>query len=96
MRLSCLVLLLAVGMLLPAATRQTPCCPAATIPLPTAVLPWRPLPGDGRTEWTFYRSDMARYRQCVESYLNTARQDVARIHKQMERAVREYNEASGN
>ena len=96
MRLSCLVLLLAAGMLLPAATRADSLLPGGDYPAPDCRSPLRPLPGDGRTEWTFYRSDMARYRQCVESYLNTARQDVVRIHKQMERAVREYNEASGN
>ncbi len=39
---------------------------------------------------------METYRQCVENYLATARQDVDRIRKRMERAVREYNEESGN
>lgn len=47
-------------------------------------------------DWRMYRSDMEAYRQCVEAYLATARQDAERIRKRMEKAVREYNEESGN
>ena len=58
--------------------------------------PLRPLPGDSPMDWRMYRSDMEAYRQCVEAYLATARQDAERIRKRMEKAVREYNEESGN
>ena len=47
-------------------------------------------------DWRMYRSDMEAYRQCVEAYLATARQDAERIRKRMEKAVREYNEETGN
>ena len=56
----------------------------------------KPLPGDSPMDWRMYRSDMEAYRQCVEAYLATARQDAERIRKRMEKAVREYNEESGN
>ena len=52
--------------------------------------------GDSPMDWRMYRSDMEAYRQCVEAYLATARQDAERIRKRMEKAVREYNEESGN
>ena len=68
--------------------------------LPLLLLPFTAqaasLPGDSPMDWRMYRSDMEAYRQCVEAYLATARQDAERIRKRMEKAVREYNEESGN
>lgn len=67
-----------------------------TYPPPDCRSPLRPLPGDGPRDWRMYRSEMERYRLCVERYLSTARQDMERIRKQMDKAVREYNQESGN
>ena len=70
--------------------------PGGDYPAPDCRSPLRPLPGDSPMDWRMYRSDMEAYRQCVEAYLATARQDAERIRKRMEKAVREYNEESGN
>lgn len=67
-----------------------------TYPPPNCRSPLRPLPGDGPRDWRMYRSEMERYRLCVEHYLSTARQDMEHIRKQMDKAVREYNQESGN
>ena len=96
MRLFCLVLLLAAGMLFPLSGRADSLLPGGAYPPPNCTSPLQPLPGDSPREWHIYRSSMAQYRQCVERYLNTARQDIARIQQQMDKAVREYNDASGN
>ncbi|MEI3479459.1 MAG: hypothetical protein V8Q84_10600 [Bilophila sp.] len=39
---------------------------------------------------------MLAYRQCVEAYLATAREDMKRIRERMDKAVRDYNRESGN
>ena len=39
---------------------------------------------------------MLAYRQCVEAYLATAREDMERIRERMDKAVRDYNRESGN
>ena len=84
------------ALLLPAAAQGASLLPGGDYPAPECRSPLRPLPGDGPMDWRLYRSDMETYRQCVENYLATARQDVDRIRKRMERAVREYKEESGN
>lgn len=83
-------------LLLPVAAQGASLLPGGDYPAPECRSPLRPLPGDGPMDWRTYRSDMESYRQCVENYLATAKQDVERIRKRMERAVREYNEESGN
>lgn len=70
--------------------------PGGTYPEPECRSPLRPLPGDGPMEWRMYRADMLSYRQCVEAYLATAREDMERIRERMEKAVRDYNRESGN
>ena len=82
-------------LLLPFTAQAASLLPGATI-RPDCRSPLRPLPGDSPMDWRMYRSDMEAYRQCVEAYLATARQDAERIRKRMEKAVREYNEESGN
>ncbi len=96
MRLFCIVFLIAAGMLFPVTGKAASLLPGGAYPPPDCTSPLSPLPGDSPREWFTYRNSMARYRQCVERYLDTARQDVARIQQQMEKAVREYNDASGN
>lgn len=70
--------------------------PGGNYPPPQCRAPLRPLPGDRALDWRLYRNAMASYRQCVTLYLETARQDIERIRKKMDRAVRKYNEESGN
>ena len=96
MRLFCLVAFIVVGMFFPSAGKAGSLLPGGAYPPPDCTSPLHPLPGDSPREWYSFRSDMARYRQCVERYLDTGRQDIARIQQQMEKAVREYNDASGN
>ena len=67
-----------------------------TYPGPECRSPLRPLPGDPPIEWRRYRDDMDDYRRCVEAYLSVAGQDMERIRTQMRKAVREYNDESGN
>ena len=70
--------------------------PGGDYPEPECRSPLRPLPGDGPREWRLYRADMLAYRQCVEAYLATAREDMERIRERMDKAVRDYNRESGN
>ena len=72
-------------LLLPFTAQAASLLPGGDYPAPDCRSPLRPLP-----------ADMEAYRQCVEAYLATARQDAERIRKRMEKAVREYNEESGN
>ena len=83
-------------LLLPFTAQAASLLPGGDYPAPDCRSPLRPLPGDSPMDWRMYRSDMEAYRQCVEAYLATARQDAERIRKRMEKAVREYNEESGN
>ena len=83
-------------LLLPFTAQAASLLPDGGYPAPDCSSPLRPLPGDSPMDWRMYRSDMEAYRQCVEAYLATARQDAERIRKRMEKAVREYNEESGN
>lgn len=92
MRLFALLLVL----LLPAGAGAASFLPGGGYPAPECRSPLRPLPGDGPREWRMYRADMLSYRQCVEAYLSTAREDMERIRERMEKAVREYNRESGN
>lgn len=92
MRLFALLLLL----LFPAGAGAASFLPGGTYPEPECRSPLRPLPGDGPMEWRMYRTDMLSYRQCVEAYLATAREDMERIRERMEKAVRDYNRESGN
>ncbi|AAS96329.1 hypothetical protein [Nitratidesulfovibrio vulgaris] len=57
--------------------------------------PLRPLAGDRHSEWMHYRNEMLRYRACVEAYVRTAREDMQRIQRQVDRAVRDYNREAG-
>lgn len=82
-------------LLLPFTAQAASLLPGGDYPAPDCRSPLRPLPGDGPMDWRMYRADMEAYRQCVEAYLATARQDAERIRKRMEKAVREYNEESG-
>lgn len=91
-----LLLLSLLVLLTPFTARAASLLPGGDYPAPDCRSPLRPLPGDGPMDWRMYRSDMEAYRQCVEAYLATARQDAERIRKRMEKAVREYNEESGN
>ena len=91
-----LLLLSLLVLLTPFTARGASLLPGGDYPAPDCRSPLRPLPGDGPMDWRMYRSDMEAYRQCVEAYLATARQDAERIRKRMEKAVREYNEESGN
>ena len=77
-------------LLLPFTAQAASLLPGGDYPAPDCRSPLRPM------DWRMYRSDMEAYRQCVEAYLATARQDAERIRKRMEKAVREYNEESGN
>ena len=83
-------------LLLPFTAQAASLLPGGDYPAPDCRSPLRPLPGDSPMDWRMYRSDMEAYRQCVEANLATARQDAERIRKRMEKAVREYNEESGN
>lgn len=65
-------------------------------PAPECRIPLRPRPGDRRADWLFYRREMLEYRRCVEAYLTRAREDMESIRDRMDKAIREYNEASGN
>lgn len=92
MRLFALLLLL----LFPAGAGAASFLPGGNYPEPECRSPLRPLPGDGPREWRLYRADMLVYRQCVEAYLATAREDMERIRERMDKAVRDYNRESGN
>lgn len=88
--------LLILALLLPAAAQAASGLSGGDYPPPDCRAPLRPLPGDESIDWKVYRSDMEQYRQCIEAYLAAARQDIERIQQRMERAVREYNQESGN
>lgn len=83
-------------LLFPATAGAASLLPGGDYPAPECRSPLRPSPGDGLSEWRLYRADMLEYRRCVESYLAAAREDMERIRGRMEKAVREYNEESGN
>lgn len=63
---------------------------------PDCRVPLRPLPGDGRRDWEWYRRDMDAYRVCVRNWLDAAERDLTLIRERMEQAVRAYNRESGN
>lgn len=65
--------------------------PAGDYPEADCRSPLRPLAGDRHSEWMHYRNEMLRYRACVEAYVRTAREDMQRIQRQIDRAVRDYN-----
>ncbi|MEG1610369.1 MAG: UBX domain-containing protein 8 [Bilophila sp.] len=100
MRTAVLMLLLAglIGGLVPAVgfAADTSLLQGRTYPPPDCRSPLRPLPEDGPRDWRRYRADMEDYRHCVAIYLDTAKQDIERIRKQMDKAVRTYNQESGN
>lgn len=72
-------------LLLPFTAQAASLLPGGDYPAPDCRSPLRPLPGDSPMDWRMYRSDMEAYRQCVEAYLATARQDAERIRKRMEK-----------
>lgn len=89
-------LLLCLLLSLPLPARSASLLPDGGYPAPDCRTPLRPLPDDEPSDWKLYRADMESYRQCVETYLSTARKDIERIRTRMERAVQDYNEESGN